>query len=43
MDTTLIAYEVEGRNATITQGRDGPVRAQTVPMLDDLDEDQAAP
>ena len=38
MDTTLIDYEVERRNATITLGRAGPARAQTVPMLDDFDE-----
>src|SRR5271168_756553 len=38
METTFIDYEVEGRIATITLNRAEAANAQTLPMLDDLDE-----
>jgi enoyl-CoA hydratase len=38
METTFIGYEVEGRIATITLNRAEAANAQTLPMLDDLDE-----
>jgi enoyl-CoA hydratase len=38
METTFIDYEVEGRIATITLNRAESANAQTLPMLDDLDE-----
>ena len=38
METTFIDYEVEGRIATITLNRVEAANAQTLPMLDDLDE-----
>jgi enoyl-CoA hydratase len=38
MKTTFIDYEVEGRIATITLNRPEAANAQTLPMLDDLDE-----
>ena len=38
METTFIDYEVEGRIATITLNRPEAANAQTLPMLDDLDE-----
>jgi enoyl-CoA hydratase/carnithine racemase len=38
METTFIEYEVEGRIATITLNRPEAANAQTLPMLDDLDE-----
>jgi enoyl-CoA hydratase/carnithine racemase len=38
METTFIRYEVEGRIATITLNRAEAANAQTMPMLDDLDE-----
>ena len=38
METTFINYEVEGRIATITLNRPEAANAQTLPMLDDLDE-----
>ena len=38
METTFIDYEVEERIATITLNRPEAANAQTLPMLDDLDE-----
>jgi enoyl-CoA hydratase len=38
METDFIAYDVEGRIATITLNRPEAANAQTLPMLDDLDE-----
>ena len=38
METTFIQYEVENRIATITLNRPEAANAQTLPMLDDLDE-----
>jgi enoyl-CoA hydratase/carnithine racemase len=38
METTFIEYEAEGRIATITLNRPQAANAQTLPMLDDLDE-----
>jgi enoyl-CoA hydratase/carnithine racemase len=38
METMFIDYEVEGRIATITLNRAEAANAQTLPMLDDLDE-----
>jgi enoyl-CoA hydratase/carnithine racemase len=38
VETTFIDYEVEGRIATITLNRPEAANAQTLPMLDDLDE-----
>jgi len=38
METTFIDYEVEDRIATITLNRPEAANAQTLPMLDDLDE-----
>ena len=38
METTFIEYGVEGRIATITLNRPEAANAQTLPMLDDLDE-----
>jgi enoyl-CoA hydratase/carnithine racemase len=38
METTFIEYEVDGRIATITLNRPEAANAQTLPMLDDLDE-----
>ncbi len=38
METTFIDYEVAGRIATITLNRPEAANAQTLPMLDDLDE-----
>lgn len=38
METTFIDYEVEGGIATITLDRPEAANAQTLPMLDDLDE-----
>ena len=38
METTFIDYEVEGPIATITLNRAEAANAQTLPMLDDLDE-----
>jgi enoyl-CoA hydratase/carnithine racemase len=38
METTFIDYEVDGRIATITLNRPEAANAQTLPMLDDLDE-----
>jgi enoyl-CoA hydratase/carnithine racemase len=38
METNFIDYEVEGRIATITLNRPEAANAQTLPMLDDLDE-----
>jgi enoyl-CoA hydratase/carnithine racemase len=38
METTFIDYEVEGGIATITLNRPEAANAQTLPMLDDLDE-----
>ena len=38
METTFIDYEVQGRIATITLDRPEAANAQTLPMLDDLDE-----
>ncbi len=38
METTFIDYEVDGRIATITLNRAEAANAQTLPMLDDLDE-----
>src|SRR3974390_2711139 len=38
METTFIDYEVEGLIATITLNRPEAANAQTLPMLDDLDQ-----
>jgi enoyl-CoA hydratase/carnithine racemase len=38
MDTTFIDYQADGRIATITLNRPEAANAQTLPMLDDLDE-----
>ena len=38
METTFIEYEVDGAVATITLNRPEAANAQTLPMLDDLDE-----
>jgi enoyl-CoA hydratase/carnithine racemase len=38
METTFIDYEVDSRIATITLNRPEAANAQTLPMLDDLDE-----
>src|ERR1700722_15597790 len=38
METTFIEYAVEDRIATITLNRAEAANAQTLPMLDDLDE-----
>ena len=38
METNFIDYEVDGRIATITLNRPEAANAQTLPMLDDLDE-----
>src|SRR6516165_1436278 len=38
METTFIDYEVDGRIATITLDRPEAANAQTLPLLDDLDE-----
>lgn len=38
METTFIDYEVDGAVATITLNRPEAANAQTLPMLDDLDE-----
>jgi enoyl-CoA hydratase/carnithine racemase len=38
MDTTFIDYRADGRIATITLNRPEAANAQTLPMLDDLDE-----
>lgn len=38
METTFIDYEVDGRVAIITLNRPEAANAQTLPMLDDLDE-----
>jgi len=38
VETTFIDYEVDGRIATITLNRAEAANAQTLPMLDDLDE-----
>ncbi len=38
METTFIDYEVDGAIATITLNRPEAANAQTLPMLDDLDE-----
>jgi enoyl-CoA hydratase/carnithine racemase len=38
METTFIDYEVTGGIATITLNRPEAANAQTLPLLDDLDE-----